>query len=1250
MVSVDPFNVGYLPPLSDLLIWRAHLGSFGQDQKPYIATNHGNFDLEAVQNAIKLHDAKSIKECVFQETSWFQSPPKRPMSVSEYPTNILLDRYQHLILNTPHNIFVENLSMKPGELAQLAHTRYISSDHVEWFTRKLNSQQNNSLCVYLNGVRDSKKYLSDHFKQQTNISFVINVGRLRDGDVFLASDLRPGCHWALVNYNNSTKSIFYADSLAWSPPKDLTDALIPWLNTAFGVSVCPDIIECHDSSSFDSSGQHICVERCSQYPLQTCGNICGPVVIMMTVIAAFSVNLFHILTTVSNTTSIPFLYLKEPTKYGKYLRQVMMAWIVSDNICVKNIIPLEYLDTSEGANTPVSDSDDDFEVATLSPSSSVSNSMAPVIKSADNRFHCSLCKSSYTRRNDLKRHMEKFHQQTIYQGDSVCLQCDFKAVHVEKLREHLSTEHGLKMEMENLTFHSYEEFEDWKCDLEEATNCSYVKHSGVKSTKHEEHVQHFKCNRSGKFKSKRLGRRRLKSSGSCKTDINCTSFLRVNLQKDGSVSVLMCRTHYGHATEVQNIRFNKRQRNQIAAKLSQGISRDKILDDIRDNVGFDFQKIYLLDRKDINNIKHAYNIDSIKRHENDQQSVLSWILDWKAERENPILYYNLQGEKSDYVDIEDEDFIIIIQTEAQKKLLQKFGKNGVCADATHGTTGYDFMLSTLLVIDEFGHGQPAAWCLATHETEEFLKIFFDKVVENSGETKPRWFMSDLAPQYYNAFCNANNCHGSKRLACSWHVDKAWKKALNEKVGNIPLEAELYLKLKTIQQITNRNLFESTFQAFVDQTLATIPTKSFGEYMAKNWINNRQEWSFCYRVGDGINTNMFVEAFHHTLRYKYLKRKHNRRVDVLLVNLIKFSRDQVFERLIRLTKGKETARQHLVHDRHMSSKRLSFSSVKQLGRSEDGEDFEVESEKEQTVYRVTKLADLCPINDCFLKCQECNVCIHIFQCMCPDYLIQGTSCKHIHLVKCFLDSRGNSVATSSNEANSNMELEETFDLVRGEQQNAFMQFSSLTSKVTSQLDFLHAEIGSCSSVDMDALAQLSKSLGAVTNTFISMKKNKNVLTLELKENFAPNKHIEIQQKFKSVMKRKQKTHVRLVKPTTLQQTEIITNIEDTKLLYLLGLSGADSSIKPEIIDFEIGVVLKVLEKNNLDENRIGELITEIELLKEDWKCGSCNVIKYIDMVECEECLTWFHWPCVSEGEPSLPVSTWCCSFCVKKTTA
>ena len=43
--------------------------------------------------------------------------------------------------------------------------------------------------------------------------------------------------------------------------------------------------------------------------------------------------------------------------------------------------------------------------------------------------------------------------------------------------------------------------------------------------------------------------------------------------------------------------------------------------------------------------------------------------------------------------------------------------------------------------------------------------------------------------------------------------------------------------------------------------------------------------------------------------------------------------------------------------------------------------------------------------------------------------------------------------------------------------------------------------------------------------------------------------------------------------------MIMNIEDTKLLYLLGLSGADSRIHPEMITFEIGVVLKVLDKSS-----------------------------------------------------------------------
>ena len=41
-------------------------------------------------------------------------------------------------------------------------------------------------------------------------------------------------------------------------------------------------------------------------------------------------------------------------------------------------------------------------------------------------------------------------------------------------------------------------------------------------------------------------------------------------------------------------------------------------------------------------------------------------------------------------------------------MAQKFASKGVCIDSTHGTTGYDFLLTTVMVTDECGEGLPVA--------------------------------------------------------------------------------------------------------------------------------------------------------------------------------------------------------------------------------------------------------------------------------------------------------------------------------------------------------------------------------------------------------------------------------------------------------------------------------------------------------------------------------------------------------------
>ena len=180
--------------------------------------------------------------------------------------------------------------------------------------------------------------------------------------------------------------------------------------------------------------------------------------------------------------------------------------------------------------------------------------------------------------------------------------------------------------------------------------------------------------------------------------------------------------------------------------MKQGVTRDKILDDVRESVTDEFRRHHLIDWKDLANIERAYGLKSIQRHANDQQSVLAWVQEWKdsKEIENLILYYKLQGEQADDgYDLVRDDFFIVVQSPLQRRMFQKFASKGVCCDSTHGTNAYDFMLNTVLVKDEFGQGFPAAWCLSNHEDFTTMVIFFNEIKKNCGVVHSTFFMSDM---------------------------------------------------------------------------------------------------------------------------------------------------------------------------------------------------------------------------------------------------------------------------------------------------------------------------------------------------------------------------------------------------------------------------------------------------------------------------------------------------------------------------
>ena len=78
-----------------------------------------------------------------------------------------------------------------------------------------------------------------------------------------------------------------------------------------------------------------------------------------------------------------------------------------------------------------------------------------------------------------------------------------------------------------------------------------------------------------------------------------------------------------------------------------------------------------------------------------------------------------------------------------------------------------------LVVDEYGEGFPAAWCLSNHEDFTTMCTFFREVKKNcAGSITSKWFMSDIAPQYYNAWVGVmNDVSRPQKLLCTWHVDR-----------------------------------------------------------------------------------------------------------------------------------------------------------------------------------------------------------------------------------------------------------------------------------------------------------------------------------------------------------------------------------------------------------------------------------------------------------------------------------------------
>ena len=227
----------------------------------------------------------------------------------------------------------------------------------------------------------------------------------------------------------------------------------------------------HDPSLKDGNGNHVCkVMHCTNYPVQKCFNVCGVITGVMAAITCISPNLYLTLTTPSQFK--PNIYVQDPTKYSKFLRQVIMCWIAEDSINIHHVIPTEF-STIEADGVSCTDTEPNTSEEELEEEEVVTNIKQEVVergstqertaaggKKKTTSFKCHLCGQITTRSTTLRRHMERKHKDdpTKNEGNSnnkcVCIECDYTCRRIKELRDHLSKHHLYTFRSEQFEFDS----------------------------------------------------------------------------------------------------------------------------------------------------------------------------------------------------------------------------------------------------------------------------------------------------------------------------------------------------------------------------------------------------------------------------------------------------------------------------------------------------------------------------------------------------------------------------------------------------------------------------------------------------------------------------------------------------------------------------------------------------------------------------------------------------------------------------
>ena len=167
-------------------------------------------------------------------------------------------------------------------------------------------------------------------------------------------------------------------------------------------------------------------------------------------------------------------------------------------------------------------------------------------------------------------------------------------------------------------------------------------------------------------------------------------------------------------------------------------------------------------------------------------------------------------------------------------------------DSTHGTNVYNFYLITILVLDDLGEGVPVGWIIVSNQEDAaIIRQVLSRIKEKCGDIHTSIFMSDDADNFFKAWRGVFTVTNTKKLICAWHVDKSWRKGLQNHISSRAKQAEAYHHLRVL---LSEGRTEASFRLRLQQFISWLSNeedfRTFLEYFQKEYVCRSEQWAPC----------------------------------------------------------------------------------------------------------------------------------------------------------------------------------------------------------------------------------------------------------------------------------------------------------------------------------------------------------------------------------------------------------------------